>query len=147
MSLPLIDALRQCQNHALHLQSAIADITPPITSKTLDAASPAVTRTLDQMILRFIKLQDTMGEHVLRGFAVGVLLEPLEDAPLSDVVAKLEKLGYLTVKEWMVQRKLRNALTHEYPDQSDRQAAALNATILASKQLIDWLAAFSARTL
>lgn len=142
MSLPLQDALRQCQSHAQHLQTALADIPQPITLQTLDDAHPAVIRALDQMILRFIKLQDTMGEHVLRGFAVSVLLEPLEDAPLSDVLNRLEKLGYLTVKDWLVQRKLRNALTHEYPDQTDRQAAALNATVVASRQLVTWLAVF-----
>jgi hypothetical protein len=146
MSLPLQDALRQCQSHAQHLQSALADIPLPVTLATLNDADPHVIRALDQMILRFIKLQDTIGEHVLRGFTLSVLLEPLEDAPLSDVLNRLEKLGYLTVKDWLVQRKLRNALTHEYPDQSDRQAAALNATIVASQQLIAWLAVFSVKT-
>jgi hypothetical protein len=139
MSLPLQDALRQCQSHVQHLQLALADIPQPVTLATLEAADPQVIRALDQMILRFIKLQDTMGEHVLRGFAVNVLLEPLEDAPLSDVLSRLEKLGYLTVKDWLMQRKLRNALTHEYPDQTDRQAAALNAAVTASRQLIGWL--------
>lgn len=147
MSLPLADALRQCRSHAEHLQSAIRDIPTPISEALLDKALPSVIRALDQMVLRFIKLQDTMGEHVLRGFAVNVLLEPVDDAPLADVLSLLEKHDFLTVQDWLMQRKLRNALTHEYPDQADRQAAALNAAVSASAQLIGWLAVFEARTL
>jgi len=147
MSLPLKDALRQCRSHAEHLQSAIHDIPAPISEALLDKALPSIIRALDQMVLRFIKLQDTMGEHVLRGFAVSVLLEPVDDAPLADVLSLLEKYDFLTVQDWLMQRKLRNALTHEYPDQADRQAAALNAAVSASAQLIGWLVAFEARTL
>ena len=145
MSLPLLDALRQCRSHAEHLTLAIADIPKPISEALLDGASPGVIRAIDQMVLRFIKLQDTMGEHVLRGFAVHVLLEPVDDVPLADVLSLLEKHRYLTVQDWLKQRKLRNALTHEYPDQIDRQAAALNATVKASEQLIDWLTTFQVR--
>lgn len=146
MSLPLADALRQCRSHAEYLQSAMRDIPAPISEALLDAASPSVIRAIDQMVLRFTKLQDTMGEHVLRGFAVSVLLEPVEDAPLADVLSLLDKHRFLSVNDWLMQRKLRNALTHEYPDQADRQAAALNATLRASEQLIAWLATFEART-
>jgi len=147
MSLPLADALRQCRSHAEHLQSAIRDTPTPISEALLEEALPNVIRALDQMVLRFIKLQDTMGEHVLRGFAVNVLLEPVDDAPLADVLSLLEKHDFLTVQDWLMQRKLRNALTHEYPDQTDRQAAALNAAVTAGGQLMGWLAAFETRTL
>ena len=147
MSLPLVDALRQCRSHAEHLQSAIRDLPIPISEALLDAAAPELIRALDQMVLRFIKLQDTMGEHVLRGFAVNVLLEPIDDAPLADVLTLLEKHDFLTVQDWLIQRKLRNALTHEYPDQADRQAAALNRAVTASAQLMGWLSAFEIQTL
>jgi hypothetical protein len=147
MSLPLKDALRQCSSHAKYLQSAMQDIPAPITEALLETATPNLTRAIDQMVLRFIKMQDAMGEHVLRGFAVNVLLEPIEDAPLADVLSLLDKHHFLSLNDWLMQRKLRNALTHEYPDQTDRQAAALNATLRASEQLIAWLATFEARML
>jgi hypothetical protein len=146
VSLPLPEALRQSRSHALYLQSALDDIQLPLTQEALDEGNRHLIRALDQLILRFIKLQDTMGEHVLRGFAVQVLLEPVDDAVLADILSLLEKHGYLSVNDWLKQRKLRNALTHEYPEQNERRVAALNAAFSASRQLMEWLDAFERKT-
>ena len=69
---------------------------------------PAVTgdngpliRTIDQFVLRFIKLQDPLGEHVLRAFASEALAEPVSDLPLIDVLARLERYGVLDAAQWV----------------------------------------------
>lgn len=109
----------------------------------LEADSPLL-RTVDQFVLRFIKLQDTLGEHVLRAFVTEVLAEPLNDSPLIDVLVRLERYGFLDVNAWARWRALRNSLTHEYPEHPEIRAALLGqarqaATALAS--LVDRLAA------
>lgn len=76
-------------------------------------------------MLRFIKLQDTLGEHVLRAFASEVLAEPVSDLPLIDVLARLERYGVLDAAQWARWRALRNSLTQEYPDHPEMRAAVL----------------------
>lgn len=73
-------------------------------------------KTIDAFIFRFIKLQDFMSEKLFRRLleAVG---EYKDSMSLLDVLDKLEKLKVLKdVDQWIAIRKLRNQLTHEYPD-------------------------------
>jgi hypothetical protein len=85
----------------------------------------SLIRTIDQFVLRFIKLQDTLGEHVLRAFASEVLAEPVSDLPLIDVLARLERYGVLDSAQWARWRALRNSLTHEYPGHPETRIAVL----------------------
>jgi len=126
VSLPLIDALRVCQIHSQALQSALVAAALPVSTLALSEASIERVRALDQAVLRYLKLQDTVGEHVLKSFLVDVLHEPLELAAMLDVINRLEKLNYLDANEWLATRRLRNQLTHDYPEDHERQAASLN---------------------
>jgi hypothetical protein len=139
MSLPLDVALRQCERHAGVMLDAMTQMPYPLTSELLQQASPEMIRLTDQFVLRFTKLQDTLGTHVLRQFAVQVLVEPVEDAAFIDVLNLLERRGYLMAEEWALQRSTRNTLTHEYPEDPQRQALALSAAQVAARQLIMWL--------
>ena len=143
MSLPLRVALKQCQRHASVLLDALSHIPRPLTAQQLEQASPEPVRFLDQFILRFTKLQDTLGVHVLRQFAMEVLQEPIEDVAFIDVLCLLEKRGYLMSDDWSEQRRRRNALTHEYPEDKKRQAEALSEAQVATDQLIEWLDAIT----
>ena len=146
MSLPLDVALSQCARHASVMSDALSQIPSPLTAEKLLRASPELIRLLDQFVLRFIKLQDTLGTHVLRQFAVQILAEPGEESAFIDVLNLLERRGYLTVDEWAVQRSTRNTLTHEYPDDPLRQALALSAAQVAACQLTAWLQPIEKRT-
>ena len=70
MSLPLEIALAQCDRHARIMNEALGLIPQPLTEAHLQQATPELIRLLDQFVLRFTKLQDTLGTHVLRQFAV-----------------------------------------------------------------------------
>ena len=139
MSLPLDVALKQCERHAVIMLAALREMPAPLSAELLQHASPELIRLIDQFVLRFTKLQDTLGAHVLRQFAAQVLVEPVEDLPFIDVLDLLERRGYLTTEAWALQRGTRNALTHEYPDDPQRQALALNAARRAAQQLNQWL--------
>ena len=139
MSLPLDVALRQCERHAAVIREAKGQIPSPPTSAALQHAPPELIRVIDQFILRFTKLQDTMGTHVLRQFAADVLAEPVEDLAFIDVLNLLERRGYVTTEAWALQRSTRNALTHEYPEEPERQALVLRAALAAADQLVAWL--------
>lgn len=139
MSLPLEEALRQCDRHAQRMSRAMARIPFPLDGHELAEDNENLITLIDQFVFRYTKLQDTLGEHVLRPFCSQVLLELVEDRPLADVLALLERRGYLSADDWRMQRAMRNALTYEYPEHVTWQAEALNRARTMSLQLIDWL--------
>ena len=121
------------------MKDAIREMPTLLTTELLNQPTPGLTRVLDQFVLRFTKLQDTMGTHVLRQFAEQVLAEPAEDLAFIEVLGLLERHGFLTVQDWALQRATRNALTHEYPEDGERQALALSAARQCAHQLTEWL--------
>jgi hypothetical protein len=139
MTLPLADALSQCQRHADVLRGAMAEMPRSFGAAEVLSADAGLLRTTDQFALRFIKLQDTLGEHVLRPFAADVLGEPVADLPLIDVLERLERFGFLTTVGWLRWRALRNSLTHEYPEHPHIRAAVLNEALAAAAGMIDLL--------
>ena len=128
------------------MNDALSQIARPLTENQLQQASPELIRLLDQFVLRFTKLQDTLGAHVLRQFATQILLEPVEETAFIEVLNLLERRGYLMADQWALQRSTRNALTHEYPDDPLRQALALTAAQAAASQLVEWLQKIQERT-
>ena len=146
MSLPLDVALRQCARHASVLLEAMALMPTPLSLGILQKPTSDLTRLLDQFVLRFTKLRDTLGTHVLRQFAVQVLAEPVEDAAVIEILNLPERRGYLTAQGWAEQRSTRNALTHEYPEDPQRQMLALSGARAAATQLVEWLEKIQARS-
>ena len=73
-------------------------------------------KTIDTFIYRFIKLQDMMGDQLFKIF-LEKIGEYKDNMSLLDVLDKLEKLEIIDeAVTWMEYRKLRNKLTHEYPN-------------------------------
>ncbi len=73
-------------------------------------------KTIDSFIYRFIKLQDLMGEKLFKLF-LDEIGEYKNSMSLIDILDKLEKFGIINkASQWMEYRKLRNKLTHEYPN-------------------------------
>jgi hypothetical protein len=117
------------------MKSALADLPNPLDAGALAADEDFLIRAIDQFVLRFIKLQDTLGEHVLRAFASEVLAEPVSDLPMIDVLARLERYGFLDSVQWARWRALRNSLTHEYPGHPETRIAVLEEARAAAGAL------------
>jgi hypothetical protein len=131
----LATALWEADRHAETLREALAewDKDPAADWRSLETDRERV-RVLDQLLFRFIKLQDAMGERLVAA-TLAVLDEPFEDWAMRDRLNRLEKLGYIDVDNWLAWREIRNRLAHEYPDQPELQFAALLATIAAARAL------------
>jgi len=76
-------------------------------------------KVVDTFIYRFIKLQDIIGEKLFKTF-LNDIGEYKDNMSLLDVLDKLEKFEIVeSANRWIEYRKLRNQLTHEYPNNED----------------------------
>jgi hypothetical protein len=126
--LRLQDAWRECERNIYFLNSAINLLEPcfPMTGEIFGALTDDQIRSLDQFVLRFTKLQDAMGNHLFPSI-LQFLQEPYEDRPMLDKLNRLEKIGYINSSDlWQDIRNIRNKLTHDYPDDWDRNATLIN---------------------
>lgn len=124
----LKDAWLQCQRHLHHLRHALNAVQHalPMTASALQTLNDEAVQDWDQLILRFTKLQDTMGSRLFPA-ALDVLQESFEDRPMIDKLHRLEKLGYVRdVAEWNQLRVIRNRFAHDYPEDDALKAAYLN---------------------
>lgn len=92
------------------------------TAKRLDE-DQELSERVDAFVARFSRLQDTLGDKLLPE-----LLEALgeERAILIDRLDKAEKLGWIqSSDQWMAIRQLRNYMIHEYIEDPNVLADAL----------------------
>ncbi len=131
----LREALQECGRHAFYLAKAQERLPQTIDGPQLETPDESLVAALDQFAYRFARLQDALGQRVLRLFLVAILREPLEDAPMRDVLDRLERLGYVNAERWEQYRAVRNALVHEYPEETDRRAVRLHLAFTMADEL------------
>jgi len=87
-------------------------------------------KTIDGFIYRFSKIQDMMGEKLFPVYLKAVE-EYSPSMPLIDILNKLEKFEIIDSEaDWKYFRKLRNVLTHEYPDNEDDLIQGIKEALL-----------------
>ncbi|MDP2805316.1 MAG: hypothetical protein Q8O24_05180 [Gallionellaceae bacterium] len=133
--------LAQCETHARRMQWAKRELQPafPLEANKLQALDEATIAIVDQFVSRFAKLQDAMGAKLLP-----MVLELTKEQGDLDVyldkLNRLEKIGALpSVDEWLALREMRNAFAHDYPEDSELQAAILNRAFVAADRLLEIL--------
>ncbi|MDA8094921.1 MAG: hypothetical protein M0T84_13675 [Betaproteobacteria bacterium] len=131
----LASAIWEANRHASTLGEALAEWhqAPAPDLATLEADRQRV-RLTDQLIFRFTKLQDVLGERLVPA-TLAALNEPYEDWAMRERLNRLEKLGILDARQWLAWREARNRLTHEYPDHPELRFAALMGAITAARAL------------
>lgn len=76
-------------------------------------------RDIDSFIFRFLKLQDFMGQKLFKQ-TLELTDDYNDNMSMIDVLDKLEKMELISSSEkWSDYRKMRNKLTHEYPDNQE----------------------------
>ena len=133
-----LSALDECDAHILRINHAIECLVQklPLTKDAYDFLSENDITYIDQIVFRFSKLQDTIGNKI---FPLGLALlgEDIEARPFIDLLNKLEELRVIpSSSKWMEWRKLRNDLTHEYPDVVEDRIAALNNVKAALAEIL-----------
>ena len=103
--------------HLDRLKKASDEIKEKELVENLNIDDFETVKVIDTFIYRFLKLQDFMGQKLFRRFLM-VIGDFYEDMSFIDILDKLEKLNIITSSDdWIRIRKLRNKLTHEYPDE------------------------------
>ncbi|MDD2768297.1 MAG: hypothetical protein PHT19_06160 [Methylococcus sp.] len=110
----------------LALSEAMARCPRPLQARHFTPRDPDLVAALDQFAYRFAKLQDVMGAHLFRRFALDVPREPVESRPMLDILNLLERYRYLpSADRWQEIREVRSQIAHEYALNPDELAATL----------------------
>ena len=132
----LKEIIYQCDMHKkriLYAKNKIDFI--PLTPQKYDYLVDEEIEHLDQLIFRFSKLQDTMGNKL---FALILELKGEDIKPMSffDRLNRLEELGFVTFDEWIELREIRNSVAHEYFSNKYQIVDSLNNLYEASDTLL-----------
>ncbi len=98
----------------------------PLDADKIKNINQAQFFALETLSSRFGRLQDLMGSKLFDLCLIS-LGENIDGLSMIDKANKLEKSSILeSTHSWMAMRKLRNNITHEYPDQPEITADILN---------------------
>jgi len=124
----LNSSLQKCITHLNRLHYASSQVYGlfPLTHEIYLTFSEAIIGNIDQLIFRFTKLQDELGNNTFR-LLLEYLQEDIADKPFRDILNILERLNIIeSADTWLSLRELRNDLTHEYPELIDETIDKLN---------------------
>lgn len=111
----------------------------PLNAERLRGLNDEQVAIIDQFVGRFAKLQDAMGSKLLP-LVLELTKEQGELEAYLDKLNRLEKIGALpSVDEWLELREMRNAFAHDYPEDSELQAAILNRAFSKADRLVEIL--------
>lgn len=130
--------INECDKHVQRMSYAYTKMAlfMPLDISRYQQLSDDEVEHIDQFLFRFAKLQDAMGEKLFI-----LMLEFLEEEnpkskPFIDTLNRLEQIGLLEDKNtWLELRKIRNNIAHQYDDEPQQAAEALNAIYAAKPTL------------
>jgi len=107
----------------------------PLTLERFKNLTPEEKDMLDTLAFRFSKLQDLIGSKIFREYLqeVGFIVE---DKAFLELLKEIEKEGIVDIDSWSEFRKVKNILAHDYPDDLEEKAEAINYLIERSHNLI-----------
>ena len=123
--------------HNSRMNSALKRLYPlfPLSeSKFREMTEDQVSYT-DQLILRFLKLQDLLGQKLFSQILLA-LQEDYSNRPFLDMINRLEQLRIIdSTEEWIALREVRNLITHDYPHLIGELVDGLNLLSVKAPEL------------
>jgi len=122
-----IEKLHECNQHKKRLLGAKNRLKPiiPLSVESYYNLDDIHMSSIDQMIFRFSKLQDTVGEKVIPSI-LEFNGENVKKMTFIDRLNRLEELELLYKEDWMSLRKDRNEIAHEYSFNQDEVVDGIN---------------------
>jgi len=138
--------LSECEIHKSKIDSAKDSLKPlfPLDIQIYSTKESELSSTIDQMVYRFSKLQDTLGEKV---FPIYLQLggEDPKKKTFIDLLNRLEELEVVSKSEWLYLREVRNEIAHEYNLNQEKLVKILNQIYSDSGRLIQIYDSISAK--
>ena len=126
----LEQVIKELDMHFARIDAILPELEGYLPLKESDFQEIEKIKTIDFFIYRFTKIQDRMGEKLFP-IVLKELHEYKSSMSLIDILHRLEKLELLESSDtWIDYRKLRNALTHEYPDNEDEMIESIALAIV-----------------
>jgi len=130
--------LNECNKHKMRIEKSYAKVKEifPLSAPRYQSLSDDEVEAIDQYLFRFSKLQDTLGQRVFK-LIVSEYEENIETFTFIDILNRLEKIGVLEdVNIWKKLRDVRNDIAHQYDDEPQQMAEALNNIFAYKTELI-----------
>ena len=121
------EKLHECNQHKKRLKSAKHKLKfiMPLDVNKYEELDDIFISLIDQLIFRFSKLQDTMGDKLFP-MVLELNGEEVKKMTFIDRLNRLEELELLYKNEWMTLRKERNEIAHEYSFNQDEVVDSIN---------------------
>ncbi len=137
----LVEVIKIADIHAAKIKMALDKLHDiwPITASNVANMPEDHLVWIELLVHRFAKLQDLIGSKLVDAFFES-RGENTESLTVIDKINRLEKLLLIENADiWLEMRKIRNNLTHEYPDNPEITAKNLNEVFLLVPQLLSVL--------
>ena len=132
------EKLYECNRHVQKIGIAkkhISDIIPLSIDK-YQHMNDEDSSFIDQMIFRFSKLQDTIGEKIFPSI-LKLSKEDVKRKTFIDILNRLEELEVIDKNRWLRLREIRNEIAHEYSFNTQEIVDSINDIYMATEELID----------
>lgn len=127
----------ECNKHAQKIEVAQKHLSPfmPLSVECYQNLSEIDTSFIDQLIYRFSKLQDTLGEKIFPSILI-LTHEDVKKKTFIDILNRLEELEVVTKNEWLKLREMRNEIAHEYSFNTEEVVDSIVIIYTISSQLL-----------
>lgn len=110
----------------------------PLTVELYDSLNDVELSFVDQLVFRFSKLQDSLGEKIFPS-NLALSKENIKRKTFVDILNRLEELEILNKNEWLMLRETRNQIAHEYSFNTKELLESINNIYSASNDIINIL--------
>ena len=132
------EKLYECDKHVEKLETAKSYLKAlyPFTIKNYLNADAVESSFIDQLVFRFSKLQDTLGERIFPSLLI-LTAEDVKRKTFIDILNRLEELELIDKLQWLRLRETRNEIAHEYSENTGDVVNSINDVYDKSRQTIE----------
>lgn len=131
------EKIYECDRHVEKInisKSHLSSVLPLSTQRYLKLGDVEIS-FIDQLIFRFSKLQDTLGEKIFP-FILILSKENVKRKTFIDILNRLEELEVVDKDKWLRLREIRNNIAHEYSFNLDEVVNSIELIYDVSDELI-----------
>ena len=132
--------LYECHKHKEKITTAKQHLVAvmPLTVDEYSSFNDINMSFVDQLIFRFSKLQDTLGEKIFPSILT-LSKEDVKRKTFVDILNRLEELEVINKNEWLKLRETRNQIAHEYSFNTEELLESISNVYNVSSDLINIL--------